>query len=624
MRAHQILNEIAMNPNSLRAEAAKINAIAGMEFEMYVPNTAQVDDDYEQTQDYSDDQQANDIEDICSFFDDGEYNSRREVERLREKLLEDYYEWASEEKETQWQSEAKDEIRDYIDMNDWDDDEEIEQALDNMGLSKEEKAEAMSLTHKSDNWKHANRAASVALDERAEEELNDQGRIYEQVHEEWEENNEFPEQRDWLREQGITSMSDVENTYDITWPYWVSESVGGELGIDEVASNFSSMIGRKVNHGEYHTSKREPGVYNLEPDASLDDPHHGEDGGLEFISPPLPLVEMLSDLHKVKAWADATGCYTNTSTGLHINVSVPGTSEGKLDYVKLALLLGDTYVIDQFGRAGSSYCKSSLAEVKRAVTDDPTKISGILDQMRNGLNELASRAIHSGATSKYVSINNKEGYIEFRAPGDDWLSGNFNKIENTLLRCVVALDAACDPQKYRKEYLIKLYKALDVRTSNDPIAIFAKYAAGEFTNRSDPIQAKNLLTYLLKQSRDARARAKTPEVKHPGYKVTNTYYTSAESDILAPANRPDGITPSEAIAMARQRWGVYDEVSIPDSTFIVKPIAVDPGQSSTGWAVTLRSGRRVRIMMSDQTQAMQQAADYYPDDEVVSVLRATP
>ena len=40
-----ILNEIAMNPNSLQREAAKINALAGCEFEMYVPNAAEAEYD---------------------------------------------------------------------------------------------------------------------------------------------------------------------------------------------------------------------------------------------------------------------------------------------------------------------------------------------------------------------------------------------------------------------------------------------------------------------------------------------------------------------------------------------------------------------------------------------------
>jgi hypothetical protein len=57
---------------------------------------------------------------------------------------------------------------------------------------------------------------------------------------------------------------------------------------------------------------------------------------------------------------------------------------------------------------------------------------------------------------KFTSINPKDNRVEFRGPGGDWLGQNFDKIEETLYRTVVALDAATDPEKYRKEYLKKL------------------------------------------------------------------------------------------------------------------------------------------------------------------------
>jgi hypothetical protein len=59
------------------------------------------------------------------------------------------------------------------------------------------------------------------------------------------------------------------------------------------------------------------------------------------------------------------------------------------------------------------------------------------------------------------------------------LDDNFAEIENTLRRFTVALSAAVDPEMYRKEYLKKLYKLLDVSGEKDPLSYFAKYSAGE-------------------------------------------------------------------------------------------------------------------------------------------------
>ena len=43
----------------------------------------------------------------------------------------------------------------------------------------------------------------------------------------------------------------------------------------------------------------------------------------------------------------------------------------------------------------------------------------------------------------------------------------------------MALSAAADPQKERKEYLKKLYQILAPKGDSDPVAIFARYSAGE-------------------------------------------------------------------------------------------------------------------------------------------------
>jgi hypothetical protein len=235
----------------------------------------------------------------------------------------------------------------------------------------------------------------------------------------------------------------------------------GEMDINEVADDFSKAIGRPVNaSSRYHGARREPGHYVVEPDGSLegDDP---SDGGLEFVSPPLPLDELLSDMQKIREWAGMRGAYTNRTTGLHMNVSVPDTSTAKLDYVKLALLLGDNYVLEQFGRSANTYASSALNKIREIIKNDPSKVDEVLAKMREHMEALATKVIHTGETQKFTSINTKGNYVEFRSPGGDYLDENWDKVVPTLLRTVVALDAAMDPNKYREEYQKKLYKLLD-------------------------------------------------------------------------------------------------------------------------------------------------------------------
>ena len=489
----EILDEVAMNPTRLKQEAAKTGAQAGMEFEMIVPNVKREEGDGDPEADYDSDESINSIRDIRDFFRDGNYNTNRMVDELIDEITEGYHEWADEKRSEEWDSEGKKYLREYIENEgEFDDEAAMEEAYDQLGLTEEQKEAANkaggSITKRSEaegneDWKHWKEASDMVDEKRdqfVEEQWDEQGRLYDNAREKWMDESDWPDENEWLSSEGLYTMQDIESNYNITWPHWFYPDNGGELSVDDVGDEFSRMIGKPVNTSErYHGARREAGHYVVEPDGSLE-PDDYDSAGLEFVSPPMPIDEMISDFNKVVAWAKKTGCYTNDSTGLHINVSVPDFSREKLDYVKLALLLGDEYVLSEFDREGNTFCKSALKQVKDNIRENPANAKKLLDGMKEGLSDIASKLVHSGSTHKYTSINTKDGYIEFRSPGGDWLDTDIPKIENTLLRFVVALDAAVDPQKYRKEYLKKLYKLLEPsKDSTDTIQYFAKYAAGE-------------------------------------------------------------------------------------------------------------------------------------------------
>ena len=462
----QDLFEINMGGKNLRREAAKTGALAGMEFEMIVPNTQGDDDDQESEPDFDTDDRASGPQDIRDFFYDRDLNSRGDVDRLIDRMMEDYTEWQSEEFSNRWDSDSEQFIYDYIRENL--DEDDIRTLLDlepDDELTKKEYQLA------------ADKIAAERLEPWYEDAENDS-------RDQFYEDDQF---EDWLADEGLTHMSDIFQRYDsvIQWPYWHQGSRSGEgASVQETAESFSQAVGRPARASDsYHAYGQErpaPGknFYVVEPDGSLE-PDDMDDAGLEFVSPPLPIDEIMSDLNKVKKWADLNGCYTNDSTGLHINISVPNYDLDKLDFVKLALLMGDEYVLNQFGRASNTYAKSAMGKVRDHVQKRPYEAKYLLDKMKGHMGELASKAIHSGSTDKYTSINTKDGHIEFRSPGGDWLGDNFDKIENTLLRFTVALSAAMDPKAYREEYLKKLYKILNVgNDKGDLVNMFARYSAG--------------------------------------------------------------------------------------------------------------------------------------------------
>jgi hypothetical protein len=538
------LFEIKMTGKNLRAEAAKTGAQAGMEFEMIVPNT-EVDVEPEMEPDMDQDQRARSFSDVRDFFHDGDYNGRRAVDDLMDELSNEYEEWIQEQTAEQWDRDGVDYMRDFIEINNdlFDRDEAMVQARDEVVAANPD------LSPESEDFQQL---VSARLDELQEQfvltAFEDRGRIYNDAFETFADEQRYEyDERSFLDDRYQT-MSDIQSNFDISWPHYydINDGQSGDMEIDQIADEFGSYMGKPVNaSSSYHGARREAGHYVVEPDGSLEGDNPG-DGGLEFVSPPMPIDEMISDLNKVKAWAGRTGCYTNDSTGLHINISVPDYSIDKLDYVKLAILMGDEYILDLFGRSGNTYAKSAMGKIKSALKQKPEAAAQIMDLMKQGLDGAATKAIHTGITDKYTSINTKTGYIEFRSPGGDWLDSNFAKIENTLLRFTVALSAAINPEAYRKEYLTKLYKLLSEgmadKSDVDVIQLFSNYSAGELDKPAliRQVRAKQLARNVAK----GKATGKMWwDVSRPGYMSSIEVVASSKEEAidvaLQPGNYPD-------------------------------------------------------------------------------------
>ena len=477
VEAQSELFEVKMSPNSLKKLAGGIDALVGIEFEMIVPDVGSIDDDddREYEPDYGRDERATDIDDIVRFFgaeDDytGQNNSDRDLDRLQEELQEKFYEWQSEKIDEQWNSDEGREFFTKWVKNNVDPDDIADY------VDKEEDLFGNRNPDGSDYMEFIEAAWENAFDD------DNYQNAYDEFREDKQNEGDFDEQ-EFLRDIGIRDMSDVASRVraDIMWPYYESNYGGdGEMNLENLADEFSDVIGRKVHYSTgYHSGPRTSDAYTIEPDSSLSG--SGDDAGLEFISPPLPIDEALEDVKRIKEWADDKGAYTNRTTGLHLNVSVPGFDQEKLDFVKLTLLLGDKYLLDRFGRSANTYCKSAMDIIEEAPSAQDKEL--LFKKLKDNLETMASKVIHSGRVGKFTSINPKDNRVEFRGPGGDWLGQNFDKIEETLYRCVVALDAAVDPEKYRKEYLKKLTKMF-APTKGSLEDVFVQYAAGTISREA--------------------------------------------------------------------------------------------------------------------------------------------
>ena len=458
----QSLLEVNMSPSALRLAASKINARAGMEFEIIVSGADTGDsDDAEYEPDYDYDETPESIDHIVRFFDNSDF-VYNDTSRMESKLHEQYGDWQLEKCDEDWANNEEYHVYQWV-LN-MVDDADILEALEldpDTEMNKEIRMKYVELC------------------------IEDQNSVYEDAkNDHMDEFMGEDKESEWLDET-YNSMMDIQNEFDMSWPY-VLQLGNGVDSIADVAEEFGYMIGKPTEWNEsYHGGRRKPNTYTVEPDSSLDADDQ-RDGGLEFISPPQSLSETLDDLRKVVAWCKERGNYTNDSTGLHMNISVPGYSIDKLDYVKLALFLGDEYVLKAFGRESNTYCKSALQKIRQRIR--PEDREAVLAKMSQELSSSASKIIHSGITDKYTSINTKSDYIEFRSPGGDWLSEDIEKLESTLLRFVVALNIAIDPSAYKQEYAKKLYKLLSpADDGSNIVTLFSNYKSGKI-ERAELIQ----------------------------------------------------------------------------------------------------------------------------------------
>lgn len=530
----QQLDEVSMKPSALQAFLNSPEAegmTMGIEFEMAVPNVS-TDEGNDFEADYSRDERADSIDGIIDFFKDGDMSTLYgdSADRLQTKLAEEYWQWQDEEGEKykdryrdDWEDYARRALRDHFDLDEFEDEArerlgdmfDDEKALIEMErVLRDEKIESIFEEGEEHQYTDAIETAN------------------EQMREDFA-NSSDGDERSWLEDIGVSTMVDAAERWNLDWGYIISSESGNE-DIEQIGQRFGDDLGVEVQTSSSYHGNSGPDRFdswNIEPDGSITS--ENGDGGLEFISPVLSLRDGIDAINQVFEWANDNGCYTNKSTGMHINISVPNFDQSQVDYVKLALFSGDEYVLEQFGRQYNNYTSSALKLIKRRFADTSRDTAvQLISQMRQHLNLAASKSVISRNGERQTSINLKEGWVEFRSPGGDYLNDSPEKLTNTALRLAMALKISMDPEAHKQEYAKKLYKmASEYTNANDEsdIEIFTRYMAAQITK-------EQLVTYL-KTKQLKRTVSKIPEGTLQHWIIYRSGQGQFKVDIIAPNAR---------------------------------------------------------------------------------------
>jgi len=300
------------------------------------------------------------------------------------------------------------------------------------------------------------------------------------------------EYKDWLREdirENGEAFDDAidraRSEYDMD--YWANEEYGswasclseheiylydpnrgGEGGgQEEVAEYLTSWTDENSQYqdvmaGEYHSRAGDTtqDYWRVEDDSSIQ-----TDGtGSEIISPVYSTPrKMLEEMKSLFAWLEEQDVDTNSSTGLHVTMSLDSEDAEKINSVKLAVLLGDKYLLSTFGRENNSYAKSQYKNLEKLghklkANPDAKTIQQIEDVLSSGINR-----------DKFSSINFKDQrdsntgnqLIEFRIGGGSDYHRDYPKVAKAVIRYAATMQAAYSDKLYNRDYASALYRLIN-------------------------------------------------------------------------------------------------------------------------------------------------------------------
>ena len=422
-----------------------------------------------------------------------------DVDNLTLSEIDDQYggvDWDSiSESYTDWLYEYK--VEEYMEdaIDDWvnnriDDEDVINDFIDDAGISESDWADYREEVLRSE---YGERVDDEDIDELSE--------LYGYEDENWA--REYVEMeregdlRDWLGEQAAddddvrqSAYEDAESNYD--YDDWINDqwysmssfcddmgidySYGNNLGeVAELVSKFvrenSAFSDDHVESGDYGNTSGSTIQYAVESDSSID----GYGTGAEIISPVFSTPRrMLAEMKKFFEFLQSEGASTNNSTGLHVTMSYDAQGEeanewlGKngVNRVKMAVLLGDQYLLNEFLRGSNTYTKSQYKELQNAIgdlkqesgTEGIKKAEAFLDK---AISDDKFRAIHFKGQMDRKTMTD---LIEFRIGGGEDYETDFDKVFKAVVRYATTMIAGHTDQ-YEGDYVKALSKLL--RKAND-------------------------------------------------------------------------------------------------------------------------------------------------------------
>ena len=283
---------------------------------------------------------------------------------------------------------------------------------------------------------------------------------------------------DWVYDTHSYMSSFLDDYgYDYSRPSGDVEGVADELHTWVRDNSEFDSFPETGEYGDTSTTTS----WAVETDSSID-PDEG--AGAELISPVFDSPKkMLKEMKSLFDWSE-TNFGTNNSTGLHVTMSWHGKNPDTVkdeddefygddatgpNKLKMALLLGDPYLLAEFGRLKNSYTKSQYNNVLKYAEGmkrgDAKSFEEFEKLLTKGIDSGKFNSIHFKGEKDRVAGTN---LIEFRIAGGVDYQEMYDKVAKAVVRYATIMQAGYEKDAYKKDYVNAVFRLLRKSQEIDP------------------------------------------------------------------------------------------------------------------------------------------------------------
>lgn len=203
--------------------------------------------------------------------------------------------------------------------------------------------------------------------------------------------------------------------------------------------------------------------WQLVPDGSIAPDPGTSAHGVELVTTPVPILQVLTQIKQVFDLMQEKEIITNITTGLHVGVSIQGMDIQSMSKLKLLMLLDEEFVSEAFDRTFNSYTQSHVSLLRKQITQ----------AQRQGRNWIRSRVMmdlikeieQRVDLKKHRTVNFgklKQGYLEFRIMGNADYHKHYDMVKYFVVRYAAVLLAALDPKAFEHEYQTQVTRLISL------------------------------------------------------------------------------------------------------------------------------------------------------------------